>query len=521
MMHRIANTNDKTLFKPFLAVIIITLFIRIFFAIFIPFTGDEAYFAIWGINPSLGYYDHTPLVGWILYLLLFLGKSSVVMRLPSIILPALIAIGMYSVLRHYNERKAALVSILFLITPINIALVLISTDVPLIIFSFYSGVFLFLAIKYHDYLFYYVLSGIFLGLAFFSKYFAVLLALAYIVYFIASKKSWKRTLGFILLFLFVLPFGLENIYWNYTHDWANILFNVYNRNHDMALGWHNLVKYILIVFYLTTPPVFYYLCKRVKTLFARQADAPFNLIAFLFLVPLFFFLILSTIKSIGFHWSFSFVPFIYFGLFVYLESQEIIRSLKFMVWFSGIHIVILAILLALPLPAWQHFGFRGENYADLVYFFKHKNVQDALNSYHQQFIFSSHSYAQADMLFFDSGTLAPTFGFGSAHGREGDLMADFKAMAHKNFLILCNYKPDAKEFSFYASYFDHAQLKSFQLFGADFYFVLGYNFNYEKYRDTVLQKIYHSYWQVPHYLPYKLNFYCEKYFPEEGCKNQK
>ena len=35
----------------------------------LPFTGDEAYFLVWGQKPALGYYDHPPMVGWMLALL--------------------------------------------------------------------------------------------------------------------------------------------------------------------------------------------------------------------------------------------------------------------------------------------------------------------------------------------------------------------------------------------------------------------------------------------------------------------
>ena len=32
----------------------------------LPITGDEAYFYWWGVYPELGYYDHPPMVGWLI-----------------------------------------------------------------------------------------------------------------------------------------------------------------------------------------------------------------------------------------------------------------------------------------------------------------------------------------------------------------------------------------------------------------------------------------------------------------------
>jgi hypothetical protein len=47
---------------------------------FVPLTGDEAYFIVWGQDLSLGYYDHPPAVGWVLYLLSGIADNLVVYR---------------------------------------------------------------------------------------------------------------------------------------------------------------------------------------------------------------------------------------------------------------------------------------------------------------------------------------------------------------------------------------------------------------------------------------------------------
>lgn len=41
----------------------------------LPLTGDEAYFIKWAHNPSMGYYDHPPMVGWVLYAMSFMSDS--------------------------------------------------------------------------------------------------------------------------------------------------------------------------------------------------------------------------------------------------------------------------------------------------------------------------------------------------------------------------------------------------------------------------------------------------------------
>lgn len=482
---------------------------KIILSVYFPLTGDEAYYQIWGQNLSWGYYDHTPFIGWFLYPFLLISHSQVMLRLPTLLVSSIIGLCIYLFLRSYDDQKALLLSILFFISPINLLGVLITTDIPLILFSFLSGMFLFTAIKRHDHLGFYFLAGLCLGLAFFSKYFAVLLALSYFLYFIFSRKSWKRTLGFIIIFLCVLPFGIQNLYWNYTHGWANILFNVYHRNEGVHLQWHYVLLYLLIIIYIMTPIIFYYFCKHGKKIFSKPEHIEFSILTWSFLLPLLFFLGLSTIKSIGLHWPLSFIPFIYVLALIYLSQTEIKRCLKFMVWFAGVHVVLLAILIFMPVTFWQHLGFKGHKYADLVFVMKHPEIRATLNTYENDYVIASPSYAKADLMIVDSGIYSPTFGMGSVHGREGDFLTNYKDYQNKNFVIFLTDKPKWDRIK---PFFSMTKLETFTQYGATFYLVFGYKFNFVKYRQLVLAKINERYWQVPDYLPYTETFYCKRYF---------
>jgi len=505
--------NRSYYLKWFVTLLVITLIIKWLIAIYFPLTGDEAYFAVWGKFLSIGYYDHTPLVGWILYIMLKLGQSNLILRMPTIIATTILAIAIFCFLKSYDYRKAFLISVLYLISPINLGAMFITTDVPLIFFSFFSGMFIFYALKKNDNLFYYFLSGLCLGLAFFSKYFAVLLALAYIVYFLAAKKSWKRTFGFLLLFLMVLPFGLINLYWNYTHGWANLMFNLDTRNVGATFNWHFIVLYLLVIFYIVTPPIFYYLLKHWKKLFQKLEYPEFSILVISFVVPFIFFLCLSTIKSIGLHWPLSFVPFVYLSLICYLSSTDIIRSIKFMVVFTAIHLILMAAIIFTPVQTWQRFGIKGHQYSDLVFILKHNAVRDQLNQYNRNYIIASPSYAKAVLMYIDSNDYSPTFGHGSVHGRQGDFITDFRTMKNKNFAILDTKKPKLED---YTPYFKSVKVEKFKLYDAKFYVVLGDQFNYPKYRDVVLRNIYERYWQVPKAVPHTPSFYCEKYFADQN-----
>jgi len=113
----------------------------------------------------------------------------------------------------------------FMLLPANVWAVLITTDTPLILFSVASM----LAFARERFL----LAGVLLGLAFLSKYFAVLLGLAYLVWAVAAR----RPAAFGLAFLGALPFGLVNLYWNWQACWCNVMFNAINRHEGAGLSW--------------------------------------------------------------------------------------------------------------------------------------------------------------------------------------------------------------------------------------------------------------------------------------------
>ncbi|MDH4285786.1 MAG: glycosyltransferase family 39 protein, partial [Gallionellaceae bacterium] len=105
--------------NTFKIVLLATLVIKLALACFIPLTGDEAYFVMWARHLDFGYYDHPPMVGWFLHLMLYLGNAELLLRLPSLLTTTLIGILIYRLLKPLDENKAALIAMLFLLSPIN------------------------------------------------------------------------------------------------------------------------------------------------------------------------------------------------------------------------------------------------------------------------------------------------------------------------------------------------------------------------------------------------------------------
>src|SRR3954453_13489872 len=169
-----------------LAALILAL--RLWFSAAFPVTGDEAYFVYWGAIPDLGFYDHPPMVGWWEALLLSVSAEPWVLRLPSTLLPAVVAAGIFLALRRRDEERAALAALAFLLLPVSVWNVLITTDIPLVFLSFFSALCFRTALARRSAA-WYAAAGALLGAAFLSKYFAVLLGLAYVVHVAATPKA--------------------------------------------------------------------------------------------------------------------------------------------------------------------------------------------------------------------------------------------------------------------------------------------------------------------------------------------
>jgi hypothetical protein len=496
-----------------------TLLLKFVLAAWLPVTGDEAYFVIWGQDPAWGYYDHTPLVGWILALLLKLGSAPWLVRLPSVLLSAAIALGMTRLLAERDRKTAYLIATLYLVSPVNILGVLITTDIPLIFFSFYSVFFLVRALRSGGYASF-ALAGLCLGLAFYSKYFAVLLGISYFACFaillLLQKKGADRTgaaavpdsrrliAGAALLYLMIVPFVAANIYWNYTHCWYNVMFNLFTRNAGERMSVGKVVLYLACQIYLITPPVLRRLSAARHEVASSLLRPDYLLYGCCFVVPLAVFTLLSLDKVIGLHWVLSFYPFIYLMLRV-LERETLTRLINFMVIFSLVHLLVVAVFGLAPLRTWS----RVPHYDSVVMTFKAGELAQNLQAYDRAgFHLAADGFSLADLLGYQYGKNVSTFGEGSYHGRQDDIETNYQPLDRRNIVVVTKGMPELK---LYLPYFDRVVVKYVKIDGARFNYIEGYGFKYAAYRQRVLRDINEKYYTFPRFLPCKACAFKEHY----------
>ena len=497
--------SRRSLKDWFVATLVLTVAVKFLLAAVTPIFTEEAYWVDWAEHLDLGYFDHPPLIAWLIYPLLLLGKIEVIVRLPAIFFSAFIGVGIYTLLKEFDRNKAYLIAIFFLVSPAAIFNCFITHNTPLELFSFYSGFFLFKALRTRKLVFY-ALSGVLLGLAFLSKYLAALIGIGYLLYFLFSRKEKIKISGFLVLCLFCLPFIVITVYWNYNHCWYTInghLTRYLHENRDFAI--EKPISLLLTFIYLASPPALYYLVRNWKNPLKIKEPVYLGLFFFVFLLPMSFYAFSSFKVLIGLHWVFAFFSFYFLLLFFFLKEKHFITSIKFNLAFSLIHVVVFLGLVLSPLKWWE----KWDDYY-LIVFWRHADeVAEHFEPYRKAgFLLTTYDYTASAVMAFYMDRYFATFGNAGFFGRQDDLLTDYRKLDGKNISILIEFKKDAKKF---VDYFEHTEIKAYSVHNTQLYILLGYNFKYSVYKEKHLKTVLRKYYQTPDYLPMKSCAFIENY----------
>lgn len=512
--------------RVFLVALLLTLLFRFWFAVVLPFTGDEAYFIWWGQWPDWGFYDHPPMIGWWLAALLKLGHSAWWLRLPQILQPALLAWMTAAFLRPRGEQIAWGAALLVLLAPANVWNVLITTDTPLIYFSVLSGYGWLRARRaeaaHQSPWPWYLLAGFGLLGAVMSKYFAALLGFAYLVDTLIRPSKRKFT-GLLLTYAMTVPGLALMAWWNAGHCWANIMFNFYNRNHtgNTGLSWQSPLEYVGMLLYLLTPVCLWYLChSHVRSSVRSYLGKPEGrALIMLGGVPLALFFVLSIIHSIGLHWMLSFLPFVLALLVLCLDAPKLRKTARFFIGFAIFHVLLVVVIYNIPLERWKGNKF----YDSAVLTIKPQLLLDHLAPY-SDYTWMMDGYSNAVTLGVNTYARNPdgkphyigVFGIASGHARHDDILTDVRTLDGGKIAILRKTAPDLD--AEYRPYFKHIELQTFEVYGVTYYLILGEGFDYPRYRDEVLAKVKQLYYAIPPALPQTACYFCDRYFPGQPCQ---
>ncbi len=264
---------------------------------------EEAYYWTYSQHPALGYYDHPPMVAWVIAVgTTLFGDTALGVRFVTFLLWIASAGLLFLTARMWFGRRTALMATLFFtLLPIYVGTGLIVTPDGPLVFFWLATLYLISSALHTGRGGYWLLAGVTFGGALLSKYYALLLAPSLLWFLLLSPKyrHWlRRPQPWLALPIALLVFS-PVIIWNAHHEWASFLFQSTrtagtpkNTLRDAPLFW-------LVQLGVTTPVFFaLFACAAARGIRRGwlQRDDRWNFVAS-FSLPLFLLFAAASFKT--------------------------------------------------------------------------------------------------------------------------------------------------------------------------------------------------------------------------------
>jgi 4-amino-4-deoxy-L-arabinose transferase-like glycosyltransferase len=220
--------------------------VRSWLAAWVPLGDDEGYYWVWSRHPAPSYFDHPPMVAWLVALSTqVLGTSLLTIRLPFVVCGTITAIALRALVQEAtgDTRLASYTTLLFQVVPVFFALgFMVIPDTPLMLCWILAG----RGVQRWERrpgASSVALLGMALGAALLSKYIAILLAASVAGYLVLrrGRRSVAPLLGASsIAFLLMIPV----LWWNALHDWASFRYQFVSRHHGAHFDVARLALYL-------------------------------------------------------------------------------------------------------------------------------------------------------------------------------------------------------------------------------------------------------------------------------------
>ncbi len=214
-------------------------FFRLFLAIILPLTPQEAYYWSWSRDLAFSYFDHPPLASYSIWLTtLIFGQTIFGIKLAAVLWYLGMNIIWASMIQEmFNNPRQSFWTLLALNASIVFELYgfVITPDTPLL-FAWTACIYaLWKLIQTENPKWWYA-AGLFLGLAWLGKYSGIMLVPSVLLFTVVSKnqRKWLLTphpyLAVVLAFLVFSPV----LIWNAQHEWISFAFQGSQRASGMG-----------------------------------------------------------------------------------------------------------------------------------------------------------------------------------------------------------------------------------------------------------------------------------------------
>jgi 4-amino-4-deoxy-L-arabinose transferase-like glycosyltransferase len=201
----------------------------------LPLVPDETYYWDWSRHLAFGYFDHPPMIAWLVALgTNLLGVNPLGVRIMMILAGTVAALAIALIARRIaNAHTAAEAAIVISVMPLASAgLVLATNDAPLLAFTALTLFFIVRALQAErrttESLKAWSWAGLMLGLAFWSKYTSILLPVGVLLAVLSHRQLWPRLAEwgpYVACVIATLVF-LPVLMWNARHDWISFAYQL-------------------------------------------------------------------------------------------------------------------------------------------------------------------------------------------------------------------------------------------------------------------------------------------------------
>lgn len=222
-------------------------------------TDDEAYYRLWALAPALSYYDHPPMVAWMMAAGRWIaGDTPLGIRLPAVLASLLGPFLLWRTAAILFDRDVAERSVwLALAMPLlAVGSIVMTPDTPSV---FFWGLSAWALAELHvsRNANWWLMVGLFAGLGLLSKYTNLFVGAGIVLWLILLPanwrwlRSWQLWAGGILACLLALPV----LVWNLHHDWASFAKQFGRVGHGAGLTLRYLPEFAVAYLGLASPVI--------------------------------------------------------------------------------------------------------------------------------------------------------------------------------------------------------------------------------------------------------------------------
>jgi hypothetical protein len=204
---------------------IVPMLLHLWFAHQIPLTEDEAYYRLWALAPALSYYDHPPMVAWMMAAGRWIvGDTALGLRIVGVLATALCTLALWrTAYLLIGQRQAITATAFAVVMPLlAVGAIVMTPDTPSVLF-FVLGAWALAELNASRSAHWWLAVGLFAGLGLLSKYTNFFFGLAIVVWLMSSKQNWPWFKAWQLYAGGALSLALFTpvVMWNITHDGAS------------------------------------------------------------------------------------------------------------------------------------------------------------------------------------------------------------------------------------------------------------------------------------------------------------